>query len=98
MPFDNPVLLVLLIIGLLIVLAFLIVFFSFIRLWIRSFLTGAHVGLVDLIRMKLCNVDYSKVVNWKIALVQAGVKVATQEMEALYLSDGTREKIAVERV
>jgi uncharacterized protein YqfA (UPF0365 family) len=95
---ENPVLLVLLLIGILIVLAFLIIFFSFIRLWIRSFLTGANVGLVDMIRMKLCNVDYSKVVIWKIALVQAGVKVSTQEMEALYLSDGTREKIAVDRV
>ena len=85
-------------IGLLIGGIFLLIFFSFMRLWIQSFLTGARVGLVDMVRMKLCNVDYSKVVRWKIALVQAGVRVATQEMEALYLSDSTREKIAVERV
>jgi uncharacterized protein YqfA (UPF0365 family) len=85
-------------VGLLILLFFLVIFFTFIRLWIQSFLTHAHVGLVDMIRMRLCNVDYAKVVRWKIALVQAGVKVATQDMEALYLSDSTREKIAVERV
>jgi uncharacterized protein YqfA (UPF0365 family) len=85
-------------IGLIILLVFLVIFFSFIRLWIQSFLTGAKVGLVDMIRMKLCNVDYSRVVRWKIALVQAGVKVATQEMESLYLSDSTREKIGIERV
>jgi uncharacterized protein YqfA (UPF0365 family) len=95
---KDWVLLLLIGIGLLFVLAFLIIFFSFIQLWIQSFLTGAKVGLVDMIRMKLCKVDYSRVVRWKIALVQAGAKVATQEMEALYLSDSTREKLAVERV
>src|SRR5262245_27998291 len=85
-------------IGLIVLLVFLVIFFSFIRLWIQSFLTGAKVGLVDMIRMKLCGVDYGKVVRWKIALVQAGAKVTTQEMESLYLSDSTREKIGVERV
>jgi uncharacterized protein YqfA (UPF0365 family) len=83
---------------LIVLLIFLVIFFSFIRLWIQSFLTGAKVGLVDMIRMKLCGVDYSRVVRWKIALVQAGAKVTTQEMESLYLSDATREKIGVERV
>ena len=85
-------------VGLLVLLVFLVVFFSLIRLWIQSFLTGAKIGLVDLIRMKLCNVDYGKIVRWKIAIVQASAKVSTQEMESLYLSEGTREKIGVERV
>jgi uncharacterized protein YqfA (UPF0365 family) len=85
-------------VGLLVGVIVLIIFFSFVRLWIRSFLTHARVGLIDMVRMKLCNVDYTKVVTWKIALVQAGVKISTQEMEALYLSDGTRDKVAVERV
>jgi hypothetical protein len=40
-------------VGLLVMLVFLVVFLSFIRLWIQSFLTGAKIGLVDLIRMKL---------------------------------------------
>src|SRR5713101_7229099 len=53
-------------VGLIVLLIFLVIFFSFIRLWIQSFLTGA--------------------------------KVTTQEMESLYLSDSTREKIGVERV
>jgi uncharacterized protein YqfA (UPF0365 family) len=95
---PNYVLWALLILGLIVLLIFLVIFFSFIRLWIQSFLTGAKVGLVDMIRMKLCGVDYSKVVKWKIALVQAGAKVTTQEMESLYLSDASREKIGVERV
>lgn len=79
-------------------LIFLIVFFSFLRLWIQCLLAGARIGIFNMVRMKLLNVDYSKVVRWKIALVQAGVKVTTQDMEALYLSDGTRDKTALERV
>src|SRR5438552_3924337 len=67
---------------------FLIIFFSFLRLWIQCFLTGARIGITDLVGMKLRNVDYAMIVRQKIALVQAGVKVSTQEMEAHYLSRG----------
>src|SRR5713226_5705466 len=71
---------------------FLIVFFSFVRLWIQAFLTGAKISIWDLIGMKLRNVDYAMIVRQKIALVQAGVKVSTQEMEAHYLSRGNVHK------
>src|SRR5947209_12989982 len=79
---------------LLIGLFFLIVFFSFLRLWIQCFLTGARISILDLIGMKLRNVDYAMIVRQKIALVQAGVKVSTQEMEAHYLSRGNVPKTA----
>jgi uncharacterized protein YqfA (UPF0365 family) len=71
---------------------FLIVFFSFLRLWIQCFLTGARISIWDLIGMKLRNVDYAMIVRQKIALVQAGVKVSTGEMEAHYLSRGNVPK------
>ena len=83
------VVIVLLIIGLI----FLLVFFSFVRLWIQCFLAGARIGIVDMIRMKLCKVDYSMIVRQKIALVQAGVKVSTQEMEAHVLARGNVPKV-----
>ena len=73
---------------------FLVIFFSFLRLWIQCFLTGAKISILDLIGMKLRNVDYSMIVRQKIALVQAGVKVSTQEMEAHYLSRGNVPKTA----
>src|SRR5438105_3773402 len=73
---------------------FLVIFFSFLRLWIQCFLTGAKISIWDLIGMKLRNVDYSMIVRQKIALVQAGVKVMTQEMEAHYLSRGNVPKTA----
>jgi uncharacterized protein YqfA (UPF0365 family) len=80
-------------VGLIVGLIFLFVFFSFVQLWIQSFLTGARIGIVDMIRMKLCKVDYSMIVRQKIALVQAGVKVSTQEMEAHVLSRGNVQKV-----
>jgi len=76
-------------------LIFLLVFFSFLRLWIQCFLAGARIGIVDMVRMKLLNVDYSMIVRQKIALVQAGVEqVKTQAMEAHVLSRGNVPKVA----
>src|SRR6516162_3096967 len=73
---------------------FLIIFFSFLRLWIQCLLTGARISIWDLVGMKLRNVDYAMIVRQKIALVQAGVKVSTQEMEAHYLSRGNVQRVA----
>jgi uncharacterized protein YqfA (UPF0365 family) len=73
----------------------LVVFFSFMRLWIQSLLTGARVGLFDMIRMKLIGINYVMVVNQKIALVQAGVKIATQELEAHVLAGGRVRETAL---
>src|SRR5213078_2301027 len=73
---------------------FLIIFFSFLRLWIQCFLTGARISIWDLIGMKLRNVDYGMIVRQKIALVQANVKVTTKELEQHYLSRGNVPKTA----
>jgi uncharacterized protein YqfA (UPF0365 family) len=80
----------------LLIVAFLLllIFFSFLRLWIQSLLAGARVGMIDMIRMRLLNIDYAMIVRQKIALVQAGVKVGTQEMEAHVLSKGNVPKVA----
>ncbi len=76
------------IVGLIAGLIAMFIFFSFVQLWIQSFLTGAHIGILDMIRMKLCKVDYTVIVRQKIALVQAGIKVPTQDLEAHYLATG----------
>jgi uncharacterized protein YqfA (UPF0365 family) len=77
-----------------VLLVVLLIFFSFLRLWVQSLLAGARIGIVDMVRMKLLNVDYTMIVRQKIALVQAGIKVATQEMEAHVLSRGNVPKVA----
>jgi uncharacterized protein YqfA (UPF0365 family) len=71
---------------------FLVIFFSFIQLWIQSLLTGANISMFNLIGMKLRKVDYQMIVRQKIALVQAGVRIATEELEAHYLARGNVPK------
>src|SRR5437870_5061054 len=73
---------------------FLLVFFSFLNLWLQAFLTGARVGLFELVAMKFRKVDYGMIVRQKIALVQAGVKVENRELEAHYLARGNVPKVA----
>jgi uncharacterized protein YqfA (UPF0365 family) len=80
-------------IALVVGLVCLFIFFSFLQLWIQCVLTGARIGILDMIRMRLCKVDYSMIVRQKIALVQAGVKASTQEMEAHVLSRGNVQKV-----
>jgi uncharacterized protein YqfA (UPF0365 family) len=80
-------------VGIILGLIFLFIFFSFVQLWIQCLLTGAKIGILDMIRMKLCKVDYVMIVRQKIALVQAGVKVSTQEMEAHFLSKGNVQRV-----
>ena len=72
----------------------LVIFFSFVRLWVQSLLTGAKIGLLDLVGMKLRNVDYQMIVRQKIALVQAGVLIKTEELESHFLSRGNVPKTA----
>ena len=81
-------------VGIFVFLIVLFIFFNFVQLWIQAYLAGAKIGIIDMIRMKLCKVDYVIIVRQKIALVQAGVKVTTQEMEAHVLSRGNGEKVA----
>ena len=81
-------------VGVVIGLIFMVIFFSFIQLWIQSLLAGAKIGIFDMVRMKLLKVDYTQVVKQKIALVQAGVAVSTQEMEAHVLARGNLQRVA----
>jgi uncharacterized protein YqfA (UPF0365 family) len=71
-----------------------VVFLSFFRLWIQCWMTSAKIGFLDLIGMKLRNVDYSMIVRQKIALVQAGVRVDTRDLESHYLARGNVPKTA----
>jgi uncharacterized protein YqfA (UPF0365 family) len=94
LPPQNQWLWIVGVVGIVAGLVVLFIFFNFVQLWIQCLLTGARIGIVDMVRMKLCKVDYSMIVRQKIALVQAGVKVSTQEMEAHVLSRGNVQKVA----
>jgi uncharacterized protein YqfA (UPF0365 family) len=72
----------------------LFILFSFLRLLIQCYFTRAGIGILDLVGMKLRNIDYPMIVRQKIALVQAGVKVANEDMEAHFLARGNVPKTA----
>jgi uncharacterized protein YqfA (UPF0365 family) len=94
---PSPTQWVLIVVGMifaLLFLVFLFVFFSFIRLWIQALLTRADIGIGSLIGMKLRNVDYGMIVRQKIALVQAGVRVTTGDLESHFLARGNVPKTA----
>src|SRR5262245_31834873 len=80
-------------VGIIIGLVFLFIFFTFVQLWIQCLLTGAKIGLLGMLRMKLTKVDYAMIVRQKTALVEAGVKVSTQEMEAHALARGNVPRV-----
>jgi uncharacterized protein YqfA (UPF0365 family) len=81
-------------IAVLVFLVFLFIFFSFIRLWIQALLTRADISIFNLVGMKLRNVDYAMIVRQKIALVQAGVRITTEELESHFLARGNVPKTA----
>lgn len=91
---ESPIWLLLGGILLIFALIFLYIFLSFINLYIRCVLTGAGIGLFDMVRMRLCRVDYDLIVQQKIALTQAGIKVGTREMEAHFLSKGDVKRVS----
>ncbi len=91
---QNMIWIVVALIAALIFLVFLFIFFSFIRLWIQALLTRADISIFNLIGMKLRNVDYPMIVRQKIALIQAGVKVTTEDLESHFLSRGNVPKTA----
>jgi uncharacterized protein YqfA (UPF0365 family) len=87
----DPMTIAFVVLGIVLAIVFLIgvlIFFSFITLWLQSFLAGAGIGIPEMVSMRLLKVDYAMIVRQKIALVQAGVNVKTAEMTQHVLSRG----------
>ena len=72
-------------------LIFFAIFASYFRWWIQSILTGAGVGLFDLVGMTFRKVRPSVIVPSKIMAVQAGLvdeDLTTKALEAHYMAGG----------
>src|SRR5690349_5869393 len=72
------------------VLGFLILLMWFVplRLWIAAWSSGAYVGLVTLIGMRLRRVPPSTVVTARISAVKAGLSISIDDLEAHFLAGG----------
>jgi uncharacterized protein YqfA (UPF0365 family) len=86
--------LVVLVIGGLIALGFLILFFRFFGLWFRALLSGAYVGMGKLIGMWLRHVNAGVIVDSRIMLTKAGIDVASDMLETHFLARGDVLKVS----
>jgi len=56
--------------------------------WVKAFLNGAPVGIMNLVGMRFGGVPYSLVVDARITAVKAGIALTTDEISAHYLAGG----------
>jgi uncharacterized protein YqfA (UPF0365 family) len=82
-----------LVIILIIFLVVLVLVGQFIGLWIRSWVSGAHVGLIELMGMRVRKVNALGIVNSRIQGHRAGLQVSTAEMESHYLAGGDVQRV-----
>jgi uncharacterized protein YqfA (UPF0365 family) len=75
--------LVLVVVGLILVL-----YLIPIPLWIAAWASGAYVGLLTLIGMRLRRVPPGTVVNARISAVKAGLEISINDLEAHFLAGG----------
>jgi len=80
--------LVLLIVGIIVLLIIAGIVFSFFSVFLRAWLAGAYVGIINLVAMRLRQVPYGLVVDARIRAKKAGIDVSIDEVEAQYLAGG----------
>src|SRR4051812_37908582 len=94
MTTNNMILIGVLIFVAILAIIFVLLFFKYFNLWIQAWLTGANVGIPYMIGMTLRKVNVTMLVQQKIALTQAGVRVENRDLEAHYLARGNVPKTA----
>lgn len=84
MEFGLP----LLVIGAVVIIVSLTLYFVPVGLWITALFSGVHVGLGTLVGMRLRKVVPSEIVRPKISATKAGLELDTAQMEAHFLAGG----------
>jgi uncharacterized protein YqfA (UPF0365 family) len=82
-----------LVVVLIVILVVVGVLWRFIGLYIRAYISGASVGMVDLIGMSLRKVNPVAIVNARIQASRAGIDVTTPEMESHVLAGGDVQRV-----
>jgi uncharacterized protein YqfA (UPF0365 family) len=81
-----------LLIGVVVLLMF-VLYFVPVPLWIAAWSSGAYVGLMTLIGMRLRRVPPSSVVIPRISAVKAGLPLSVDDLEAHYLAGGNVTRV-----
>jgi uncharacterized protein YqfA (UPF0365 family) len=77
-------------------LVFLLVFLRYANLYVRSMLTKAGVGLLDMFAMSLRRVNPAAIVNARVMIVQARIgDVDKRDLEAHLLAGGNLERVVL---
>jgi len=82
-----------LILGFIIIFLVLFTYLIPVPLWIAAWSSGAYVGIINLIGMRFRRVPPHVVVNARISAVKAGLDIAINDLEALYLAGGHVESV-----
>ena len=85
MPDISTALIVVLVILLLVVV---VLVFNFPGLWIQALFSGAHVGLLSMVGMRIRRVNPRLIVTSKIMAVKAGIEIPVGLLEAHFLAGG----------
>ncbi len=94
MPAYQFMLLAAIFVGVVVVIVFLVLFSKYFHLWLRGFVTGAHVDPIRLVMMSLRKVNPHVIVDSRVMSVQAGLpKIPTSAYEAHYLAGGNIRRV-----
>ncbi|MDY6906417.1 MAG: flotillin-like protein FloA [Thermodesulfobacteriota bacterium] len=78
------------------VIALIVLFYfvgSAISLWIQALVSGAHVGLLNIVFMRFRKVPPKLIVESKIMAAKAGLDISTNELESHYLAGGNVSRV-----
>lgn len=70
------------------VLLMIALFFYFLKVWVRAWMSGAYISIWNLVGMKLRNVPPTLIVDARIRAVKAGLPLGTDQLEAHFLAGG----------
>jgi uncharacterized protein YqfA (UPF0365 family) len=79
---------ILLVLGVIVAIAFIAIFLKFFGLWFRALLSGAYIGIGRLIGMWIRRVKGRLIVDSRIMLTKAGIKIDSDQLETHYLAGG----------
>ncbi len=84
------------IIGIIIALVVIVLLYfigSSIKLWIQAIVSGAHVGLLNIVFMRFRKVPPKLIVESKIMAAKAGLGISTDALESHYLAGGAVSRV-----
>lgn len=86
---------VLVLVGVAVIIGLVVVIigFSFLSLYIQAIASGARVGIIDLVGMRLRGINGAAIVNARIQSMRAGLDISTQEMESHALARGDVQRV-----